>query len=538
MNRSRRLPNRVRWAASFWLTALLLLPAARPAAAQTTAALVDTVQHTGVMYFWEQANPANGLVKDRSTAGSPASIAATGFGLSALCVGVDHGWLTREQVKGRVLTTLNTFWTGPQSSAASGTIGYKGLYYHFLDMNTATRTWDSELSTIDTALLFAGILDTKMYFTGADSQEVLIRQLADSIYYRADWNFARNFNQGILQGWKPGTGFGGFGQWVGYNEAMILYILALGSPTHPVPTTAWSKWTSNYLWQTLYGQSFLICPPLFTHQYSHCWIDFSGMQDNYMRAQSSNYAENSRRATLAQHSYCIANPGAWTGYSDSLWGLTASDDPFGYAAHGAPPSQSDNGTITPTAGLSSIVFTPELSVPLLHNLWDNWRATTWGPYGFKDAFNPYYGWVDTDYLGIDQGPIVLMMENYRNGSVWARTYQNLDLRTGLARAGFTGSNTGVEPGALAGVSLAGVAPNPLSGTGTVRYRLPQPGHVRLDLYDLRGRHLQSLLDADRPAGEQSIALTAGDLAAGVYYVRLTTDQGSASTRFVRVRQAP
>ncbi|MEP7028260.1 MAG: glucoamylase family protein [Candidatus Eisenbacteria bacterium] len=538
MNRSRRLPTLARWMLSFAFAAILLAPSARPASAQTTEALIDTVQHTGVLYFWEQANPANGLVKDRSTAGSPASIAAVGFGLSALCIGVDHGWLTRAQVRSRVLTTLNTFWTGPQSSAATGTIGYKGLYYHFLDMNTATRTWDSELSTIDTALLFAGILDAKQYFNGSDPEEVMIRQLADSIYYRADWNFARNFNQGIMMGWKPGTGFNGFGQWVGYNEAMILYVLALGSPTHPVPTISWSKWTSNYSWQTWYGQSFLICPPLFTHQYSHCWIDFSGMQDNYMRAQNSNYAENSRRATIAQHAYCIANPGAWTAYSDSLWGLTASDDPFGYSAHGAPPAQSDNGTITPTAGLSSIVFTPELSIPLLHNLWNNWRGSLWGAYGFVDAFNPYYGWVDSDYLGIDQGPIVLMMENYRNGSVWARTYQNLDLRTGLARASFTGSNTGVEPVPFAGVALSGVSPNPLSGTGTVRFRLAEAGRARLDVYDLRGRHVRSLLDAERAAGDQSVLLPAGDLAAGVYYVRLEAGGSAATARFVRVHRAP
>jgi hypothetical protein len=386
-------------------------------------------------------------------------------------------------------------------------------------------------------LLFAGILDAKQYFDGPDPDEVQIRALADSIYYRADWNFMRNFNPGIFMGWKPGTGFANYGQWTGYNEAMILYLLALGSPTHPVPTTAWTKWTTGYTWGTYYGYSFWTCPPLFTHQYTHCWVDFRTIQDLPNRALGTTYFENSRRATRAQHEYCIANPGGWTAYSDSLWGLTASDDFFGYAAHGAPPAQSDNGTITPTAGLSSIVFTPDLSIPLLHNLWDNWRATTWGPYGFKDAFSPYWNWVDTDYLGIDQGPIVLMFENYiRDGAVWKRMLANADMQTGLVRAGFLAGTTGVDPAGVAmGVFLSPVAPNPVRGTGTVRFRLPRAGRVSLSVYDVRGRRVASLIDGERDAGDQAIALPGQDLAPGVYSVRLTTPDGVANARFVRVR---
>src|SRR5262245_57684514 len=195
------------------------------AQAQTTEALLDTVQKAGVLYFWNEANPANGMVKDKTDPNSVSSIAATGFGLSALCIGVDHGWLPRPAVRTRVLTTLQTFWNGPQGNAANGMIGYRGLFYHWLDMNTATRTGDSELSTIDTALLMAGILDARQYFTGTEPEEVQIRALADSIWLRCDWNFTRNFTGGIYMGWKPGTGFSGFGHWVGYNVAMILYIM-------------------------------------------------------------------------------------------------------------------------------------------------------------------------------------------------------------------------------------------------------------------------------------------------------------------------
>src|SRR5439155_13574010 len=246
------------------------LLAAGAAHAQTTEALLDSVQHRAFEYFWDEANLSNGLVRDRSTSGSPCSIAAVGFGLSALCIGIDHGWITRDQGRDRVRTTLETFWNYPQGPDSAGFIGYKGLYYHFLDMTTGLRTWNSELSTIDTALLFAGMLHAREYFTGSDSIETRIRVLADSIYRRADWNFMRNLHPAILMGWKPVTNFNGFGEWRGYNEAMILYILALGSPAHAVPTWPRGTWTSTYSWQSLFGQTYVILPPRFGQQYSHC----------------------------------------------------------------------------------------------------------------------------------------------------------------------------------------------------------------------------------------------------------------------------
>src|SRR5262245_35647692 len=262
----------------------LLIPAA--ARAQTTDAILDSLQYGAFRYFWDEANPANGMVRDRSQPGSPCSIAAVGFGLSAICIGADHGWVTRSQASTRVLTTLQTFWNGPQGSTVRGYIGCKGVFYHFLNMTTARRftEWSNvELSTIDTALLLAGILDAKQYFDGAGGDETTIRALADSIYARMDWNFMRNFNPGVLMGWKPEGGFSGYGQWIGYNEAMILYILALGSPRTPqVPVTAWNTWTGGYNWNTFYGQTYLVFPPLFGHQYSHCWVDFRNIQDAFM----------------------------------------------------------------------------------------------------------------------------------------------------------------------------------------------------------------------------------------------------------------
>lgn len=519
------------------LALTLLAIGAADVRAQTTAALLDTVQHASFLYFWSEANPANGLIKDRSTSGSPASIAATGFGLSSICVGIDHGWVTREAGRERVRTTLLTFWTEPQGSGANGNIGYKGLFYHFLDMATAVRTWSCELSTIDTALLFAGILDAKQYFTGSDPVETEIRALADSIYYRADWEFMRNGAQGIYMGWKPGTGYSGFGLWQGYNEAMILYLLALGSPTHPVPTTTWNYWMTGYQWTTQYGQTYVIFPPLFGHQYTHCWVDFRQRRDAFGRARNITYSENSRRATLAQRAYASANPGHWTGYSDSLWGLTASDIRGGYNARGAPPAMNDDGTITPTAPIGSIAFAPDEVIPVVRNMFQNYPLL-WGPYGFRDAFNLSLNpvWYDTDYLGIDQGPIVLMIENHLTGAVWNRFMRNPDIQTGLTRAGFTGI-VGVEDPPLSAPAelLAWSQPNPFSRSTTIRFRLPAMGRTRLGVYDLAGRLVSRLLDETRPAGEHALSWQPGNVPSGVYYLRLESGGRVITKRCVKLQ---
>lgn len=511
--------------------ALLLGAVAAPAHALTNEALMDSLQHSAFRYFWEQANPNNGLIRDRSQSGSPCSIASVGFGLSAICIGIDHGWVSRETGRDRVLTTLNTFWTGPQGTGETGFIGYKGLFYHFLDMTTARRTWGCEVSTIDSALLLAGMLDCKQYFDTEDPLDIEVRALADSIYRRADWNFFRNFNPGILMGWKPGTGFSGFGQWIGYNEAIILYILALGSPTYPVPTTAWSAWTSGYDWMTMYGYSYVIFPPLFGHQYSHCWIDFRFIRDSYMQSQGMTYFENSRRATLAQRNYCIANPGGFVGYGADFWGLTACDGPSGYNARGAPPAQNDDGTIAPTASAGSIPFAPQEALSVLHNLWNNYRTQLWGPYGFRDALNPTHGWFATDYIGIDEGPIVLMIENYREGSVWDRFQWNEDVQRGLGRAGFQFQPQGAEepwPGAGAPALLLSAAPNPFQGETSIRFRLTEEGAVRLTVADVTGREVARLADGRFPAGEHVVTLDGSDLAAGVYFYSLR--QGDQNIR--------
>jgi len=505
------------------LLSLIVACCATTAAAAPSDVLLDDVQRRAFDYFWNEANPANGLIKDRSTPGSPCSIAAVGFGLSAICIGIDHGWVSREDGRARILTTLNTFWDGPQGSGSNGFIGYKGLFYHFLDMTTAVRTWSCELSTIDTALLFAGIIDAKHYFTTADPLDVEVRTLADNLIDRADWEFMRASGPGVRMGWKPEGGFGSFGTWVGYNEAMILYVLALGSATHPVPANTWFTWTSGYDWLTQYGYTYVNFPPLFGHQYSHCWIDFRNIQDIYMRSKGIDYFENSRRATLAQQAYCIENPSGFTGYGEFIWGLTACDDPFGYSAHGAPPAQNDNGTIAPTAPAGSIVFAPEIVIPTLNALYDIYGSSIWSTYGFKDAFNPTFSWVGTDYLGIDQGPIVLMIENYLNGRVWARMMQDDDIQRGLDRAGFE-PVLEVDP-APPMPQVVTLAPNPFGRVARLSYRLDAAGDVLLRLYDVQGRPIRSVAFGEQPAGAHAIDIDAAGLPNGVYYYEVQAGEG-------------
>jgi hypothetical protein len=440
----------------------------QPTAAESAA--LDDLEERTFRYFWETTNPDNGLVPDRSPTPSFSSIAAVGFGLTAYGAGVERGYVTREQARARTLATLRFFRDAPQGPDAAGVTGYKGFYYHFLDMKTGRRFETVELSTIDTALLLAGVLFAREYFDGADPEEVEIRAVADELYRRADWAWASVRPPAISMGWTPESGPLDY-DWVGYNEAMVVLVLALGSPTFPAGDGAWGTFTAGYEkrwgWGASYGgPEHLRFPPLFGHQYSHVWIDFRRIQDAYMRGKGIDYFENSRRAIAWQRSYANQNPEGWKGYGGDVWGLTACDGPNdrqlvdaggkartfkSYAARG--PGQLDDGTLAPTAAASSIAFAPELAIPAIMALKEKYGAQVYSTYGFLDAFNPSFeypgtlsygrvvpgfGWVDVDYLGIDQGPIVAMLENYRSGLIWKVMKKSPYVRAGLQRAGFTG----------------------------------------------------------------------------------------------------
>ncbi len=417
-------------------------------------ALLDRLQRTAFDYLLETANPQNGLIADSTRRGTPSSIAVVGFALSAYPVGVEHGWIERADAVQRTLVTLRFFMDSDQSGGPDAT-GYQGFYFHFLDMESGTRVWLSELSLIDTAFLIAGVLTVAAYFTAEAPAESELRRLADALYRRVDWRWAQRDGSALAHGWKPECGFLHYG-WEGYSEAMLLYVLGLASPTHPLTEQSFRAWTVTYQWENLYGLDFLYAGPLFIHQFSHAWIDFRGIQDEFMREKRCNYFENSRRATYVQREYAIRNPHSFRGYTADCWGLSAGDGPsaeprlvagrrqafLGYAARGVPYGP-DDGTITGASIVSSLVFAPQIVLPALRAMAAR-EPSNMDELVHASGFNPTVseagpnGWISEGAFGLDQGMIVLTIENYRSGLLWQLGRNNPYMRTGLHRAGFSG----------------------------------------------------------------------------------------------------
>lgn len=413
------------------------------------------LQRDTLGYFVTEANPDNGLVRDTTRPGSHCSITAVGLGLAAYTVGAENGYLPRRDAIVRVLTTLRFFRDAPQGTEPDAT-GYKGFYYHFLHMDTGRRAWKSELSTIDSTFLIAGVLACGTYFDLDTPGEREIRELADELYARVDWDWARNGSTAVTHGWRPERGFLPY-HWTGYSEALLLYMLGLGSPTHPLQPSSYEAWLRTYKWKKLYGYEFIYGGPLFVHQLSHAWVDFRGIQDDYTRSRGIDYFENSRRATYVQRSYAIRNPRDFTGYGENIWGITASDGPgpatlwidgrerrfLDYRARGVPWGP-DDGTIAPWAAIASLPFAPEIVLPAIEAFHAQYPEME-SEYGFKCSFNPTYdaagdgsGWIAKGYYGLDQGPIVMMIENHLTGWFWELMKRCEPVAEGLKRAGFRG----------------------------------------------------------------------------------------------------
>lgn len=474
------MKNRVKFTSCFSLVLASLFMTAVPALSQEKGsvpekadvsfslsdqkhlAFLDDLEQRTFSWFWDMANPKNGLVPDRAPLmNGAASIASVGFGLTAYGIGVERGYITRQQAVERTLVTLRFLEGLPQGEAVSGTAGSHGFFYHFLDPNTGLRVADwSELSSIDTALLMGGVLFAQSYYDRQDAREQEIRRLADRLYRRVDWRWMRgDDSEWLSMGWMPPGHFLS-SQWKGYNEGMLLYIMALGAPEHGLPEGLWDRWTETQRGQqgSFYGHNFLNFAPLFGHQYSECWVDFRHIQDKASLQRGYDYFQNSREAVYAQREYAVRNPGHWKGYDGSVWGLTASDGPgdsvqevdgekrhfLAYSARGAGKDYVlDDGTIAPTAVGGSVAFAPEIALPSLEEMKRRYGNVIYNRYGFVDAFNPSYRvndgfWVDGQQLGIDQGPILLMSENLRSEFVWNVMKKNPYIRSGLLKAGFTG----------------------------------------------------------------------------------------------------
>lgn len=422
-------------------------------------------------WFWDITNHETGLTPDRWPTIDFSSVAGIGFALSSYCVAAEREYKPREILAERARNTLKYLYNLPQGPEPTGKGGYKGYFYHFLHFDNGTRYKEVELSSIDTSLLLLGAIFASEYFNRDNEVEREIREYTKLIYERVDWSYLQAENGLQSMGWHPEHGFID-GYWAGMNEGMMVYILGMASPTHPIPQAAYDKWLSTYdqQFEENWGQPHMSFHALFIHQYNHVYIDYRGIADKYMRNKGFDYFENSKRATLAQRNYATINPHKWNDYSAEIWGLTACDGPAQgkfkidgierdfrtYSARGpGKPYEFDDGTIAPTAGIASIPFTPDLSIKLAESFVAKYGDDIYTKYGFKDSFNPTFkidgvsekgkitkraGWVSNDYLAIDQGPILLMIENHYSGLIWKYMRNSKIIKKGLQLADFKAMN--------------------------------------------------------------------------------------------------
>ena len=398
-----------------------------PTLAPADDQFLEELEHANFLFFWEQGDPHTGLVKDRtrvSGAGKGpaqkeivASIAATGFGLTALCIGHKRGYVPLSSVGRRVLTTLEFL------SKKMPT--HRGFFYHWANISTGERIWDAEVSSIDTAILLCGVLTCREYFRHPE-----IRRLADLVFERVDWTWVAEDTSLLSHGWTPEIGFLPY-RWDYYSELIIMYLLGMGSASHPLDQTAWSAWkrtTFEYAGLRYIGSY----APLFVHQYPQAWFDLRGKRDHY-----ADYFKNSQICTEVHRRFCLDLAGRFRDYSDDLWGITASDSQHGYVVWGGPPEIGPiDGTVVPSATGGSLPFLPEATLRVLKNIKNSYGPRVWSRYGFVNAFNPLKNWYDTDVVGIDTGITMLMAENLRTGFVWNTFMKSKVAQRGLQRAGF------------------------------------------------------------------------------------------------------
>ena len=520
---------------------------------------LEELEHDTFNWFWQKAHSATGLTPDRSrdesTDNSLISVAAVGFGLTAYGIGSERGYVNRVQAADRVDKVLSALLRGKMGRESQGNLGYRGWFYHFINANTLTRDWNSELSSIDTALLLMGVVFVRNYFDDpASSLEIGIRAQADSILDRVEWPFMRNpNNNGVSGGWFPESGYIDF-EYQGYNEAMLLYILGLGADKNPLPTSSWAFWIFGYRLGTTpyFGQNFVRFGPLFGHHYPQAWIDFAGLKSPELMkpalGEPYDYFENTRRATYANRAYCIANPLGWPNYGENEWGLTACDGPpgfglNGYSARGASDINAvDDGTIAPTAPGASLVYAPEIVLPALRHMKNTYGSQLYSTYGFRDAYNDSVNWFDTDYIGIDQGPILMAIENLRSRLIWRTMRKDVMIQRGLQRAGFTGGwldsltvSVPAPPGVIQNFVLHQNHPNPFNAGTRITFELQEGARVRIEVFNLLGKRLSTLIDDFLPGGAHVAHFFAENLPSGLYWYRLTAGAFSETRKMVYIR---
>jgi hypothetical protein len=429
------------------------MPDEKPFAAATEPSVVvkdngddpflEDLEHRSFSFFWDRADPTTGLIADRARADgvelkSFASIASDGFGLTGICIADQRGWIAHQQAYDRTLLTLRFF--------RDQVPGVHGFYYHFLEMESGKRIGTTELSSIDTAILMAGVLTARAHFPNTE-----VAKIATELYARVDWPWMLNGGESLAMGWSPEAGFQSY-RWSQFCELPLLYLLGMGSPTHPLPASAWESWRRLPV-EKYAGYTYVQCPPLFVHQYPQAWFDLRNTRDAHM-----DFWKNSSFATLAQRQFCMDLAAKFPGYGPNVWGISASDGPEHYMGWGGPPAttgqQAIDGTVVPCAAGGSIPFAPQMCIAALRQMKEQFGSTIWKQYGFVDSFNPTTGWADQDVIGIDVGITLLMAENQRSGQVWREFMSDPEMSGAVASAGFvaTGDATGNDRQYLRGVA--------------------------------------------------------------------------------------
>lgn len=502
---------------------------------------LDMAQEAAFRYFWFHAHPASGLARERYGAASTCATGGTGMGIQAIVVGASRGWVPRADAAARVLAIASFY----EQVARS----FHGAYSHWVDGGTgavipADAPDDSSMDVVETSYLMQGLLVARQYFDGPDPAEAAVRETATRLWERMDWNAFRPAYPGnaLYWLWSPQYGFAHSFQLGGWNEAMIGYLLAIASPTHPIPAfcyaQGWARFGAMVNGRLFYGIPLYVGPDwgggLYLNQYTFMTLDPRFKRDAY-----ANYEKQCRNASDIDRLYCAANPGGHAGYSGEVWGITASDDPWGYSARG--PYSNDNGTLAPTAALGMMPFTYAHSLAALKAMYRTYGDRLWGPFGFTDAFNPGADWFASSYIAIDEGPIVVMLENARTQLVWDLFMRNPEIAPALTMMGFVADSaavSGVEPGAPAHLVLA-AAPNPSRGAVTLSYALPVAGAVEVTVHDVAGRTVATLLSGRAEAGPHEARWDGRDADGrrappGVYLCRVRAGGEAVTRRIARV----
>ena len=500
---------------------------------------LDMVQRASFRYFWDYAHPVSGLARERLGSGETVTIGGSGFGVMALLVGIERDFIKREQGAERMLKKLNFLNTQADR--------FHGAFPHWMNGTTGAvipfSQYDNGGDLVETSFMIQGLLTARQYFDQNNAQEEQIRNLITQIWESVEWDWYRraSFSDFLYWHWSPNYGWQMNFKLVGYNETMITYLLAIASPTHSVPASLYySGWASSnnyYLNQTYYGYKLWVGDsyggPLFFAHYSFLGFDPRNIRDNYC-----NYFLNNRNHTLINRAYCIANPLGHTGYGPDTWGLTASDNPWGYSAH--EPYTNDNGTIAPTAALSSMPYTPEESISALKNFYRTYYGNLWGEYGFKDAFNLNQNWFASSYISIDQGPIIVMIENYRSGLLWEKFMANPEIQPMLDSIGFVpDSTTSIidESSVINDFRLIGNYPNPFNPSTTISFILPQREFIEINVYNSLGALVDKLAYREFESGENKISWQGTDhngeqVSSGIYFYKIKSTEKMLTGKMV------